>query len=148
MDTDPTTTGGAGPTGLAAGNVGTRLPAQDLDRARRWYSEKLGLEPTEERPGGLRYQIGDTYFALFTSAGAPSGEHTQMGWEVDDLDDVVEDLRSRGVEFEAELLGVPAASPVEVLSRQSGAHVAGGQAGRAGAARGRRVGVHDVTRTR
>ena len=100
MDTDPTTTGGAGPTGLAAGNVGTRLPAQDLDRARRWYSEKLGLEPTEERPGGLRYQIGDTYFALFTSAGAPSGEHTQMGWEVDDLDDVVEDLRSRGVEFE------------------------------------------------
>jgi catechol 2,3-dioxygenase-like lactoylglutathione lyase family enzyme len=30
--------------------VATRLPTQDLDRARRFYSEKLGLEPIEERP--------------------------------------------------------------------------------------------------
>jgi catechol 2,3-dioxygenase-like lactoylglutathione lyase family enzyme len=35
----------------------TRLPAQDLDRARRFYAEKLGLEPTEERPGGLLYRF-------------------------------------------------------------------------------------------
>ena len=33
----------------------TRLPAQDLDRARAFYRDKLGLEPAEERPGGLRY---------------------------------------------------------------------------------------------
>ena len=70
---------------LSNGRVATRLPAQDLERARRFYSEKLGLEPVEERPGGLLYRCGDTAFALFTSAGASSGDHTQMGWEVADI---------------------------------------------------------------
>jgi len=47
---------------------------QDLQRARRFYAEKLGLEPIEERPGGLRYQSGDGNFTLFESSGAPSGQ--------------------------------------------------------------------------
>ena len=61
-------------------NVATRLPAQDLERARKFYAEKLGLEPIEERPHGLKYQCGNGYFALFESVGVPSGNHTQMGW--------------------------------------------------------------------
>jgi catechol 2,3-dioxygenase-like lactoylglutathione lyase family enzyme len=85
---------------LARGSVATRLPAQDLGRARRFYAEKLGLEPVEERPGGLRYRMAGGEFALFQSAGAPSGEHTQMGWEVDDIDEAVRELRERGVVFE------------------------------------------------
>ncbi|MFC4858739.1 VOC family protein [Actinophytocola glycyrrhizae] len=78
----------------------TRLPAQDLDRARAFYAEKLGLTPSEERPGGLLYRCGGTRFALFTSGGRPSGEHTQMAWTVDDLEAVVAELRGRGVTFE------------------------------------------------
>jgi catechol 2,3-dioxygenase-like lactoylglutathione lyase family enzyme len=85
---------------LSDAKVATRLPAQDLERARTFYSEKLGLEPVEERPGGLLYRCGGTEFSLFESAGDPSGAHTQMGWEVDDIDAVVEGLRSRGVAFE------------------------------------------------
>ena len=85
---------------LRAGKVATRLPAQDLDRARAFYADKLGLEPTEERPGGLLYRLGATKFALFQSAGASSGTFTQMGFEVDDLDAVVGELRRRGVVFE------------------------------------------------
>ncbi|NUO45329.1 MAG: VOC family protein [Streptomyces sp.] len=85
---------------LARGRVATRLPAQDLERARRFYSEVLGLEPVDERPGGLLYRCGGTEFALFRSAGAASGTFTQMGWEVDDLDGVVARLRQRGVTFE------------------------------------------------
>jgi catechol 2,3-dioxygenase-like lactoylglutathione lyase family enzyme len=84
---------------LRAGKVATRLPAQDLERARRWYADKLDLEPVEERPGGLRYEGGGCTFALFASAGRPSGEHTQMGWQVDDLDAIVTQLRARGVEL-------------------------------------------------
>jgi catechol 2,3-dioxygenase-like lactoylglutathione lyase family enzyme len=57
----------------------TRLPAKDLGRARDWYAEKLGLEPAEERPGGLRYVVGACEFALFTSAGASDGSFAQMG---------------------------------------------------------------------
>ena len=56
------------------------------------------MEPVEERPGGLRYQAGSGEFVLFQSAGAPSGEHTQMSLEVDDLESTVAELRERGVE--------------------------------------------------
>ena len=87
-------------TGLRDGDVAARLPAQDLYRARAFYAEKLGLEPVEERPGGLRYECGSGQFALFESAGAASGSHTQMGWKVDDIDALVAELRGRGVVFE------------------------------------------------
>ena len=85
---------------LSEGRVATRLPAQDLERAKAFYAEKLGLHPVEEREGGLRYVCGGTEFALFASAGAATGGHTQMGWEVAELDSTVAELRSRGVVFE------------------------------------------------
>src|SRR5438094_218393 len=86
-------------TALACSDVATRLPAQDLNRARRWYSEKLGLDPVEERPGGLRYQCGAIYFVVFQSTGKASGESTQMAWEVDDIEAVVADFESRVGDF-------------------------------------------------
>jgi catechol 2,3-dioxygenase-like lactoylglutathione lyase family enzyme len=43
---------------LQESDVATRIPAQDLARARSFYSSKLGLEPVEERAGGLRYKCG------------------------------------------------------------------------------------------
>ncbi|MFF5011713.1 VOC family protein [Streptomyces sp. NPDC001165] len=85
---------------LARGRVATRLPAQDLDRARRFYSEVLGLEPVDERPGGLLYRCGGTDFVVFLSAGASPGTFTQMAWEVEDIEAVVSELRRRGVVFE------------------------------------------------
>jgi catechol 2,3-dioxygenase-like lactoylglutathione lyase family enzyme len=84
---------------LADGTVATRLPAQDLERARRFYAEKLGLEPVEERPGGLLYRCGGQEFALFQSTGASPGTFTQMGWTVDDLDATIADLEARGLAF-------------------------------------------------
>jgi catechol 2,3-dioxygenase-like lactoylglutathione lyase family enzyme len=81
--------------------VATRLPAQDLDRARTWYRDKLGLEPSETRDGGVLYRMGNGEFALFESAGAPSGDHTQMGFEVEDIQVTVAELKARGVEFDA-----------------------------------------------
>jgi catechol 2,3-dioxygenase-like lactoylglutathione lyase family enzyme len=85
---------------LKNGRVATRLPAQDLNRAKAFYADKLGLHPVEEREGGLRYVGTAGEFALFESAGAASGTHTQMGWEVEDIEATVADLRSRGVIFE------------------------------------------------
>lgn len=78
----------------------TKLPAQDLQRARAFYRDKLGLEPVEERVGGLRYVCGPSEFHLFSSSGAPSGKSTQMGFEVTDIQSTVADLRARGVTFE------------------------------------------------
>jgi catechol 2,3-dioxygenase-like lactoylglutathione lyase family enzyme len=85
---------------LGSANAVAKLPAQDLDRARRFYRDRLGLEPVEERDGGLRYVCGSTEFHLFLSSGAPSGLSTQLGFEVADIDNVVAELRARGVKFE------------------------------------------------
>jgi catechol 2,3-dioxygenase-like lactoylglutathione lyase family enzyme len=85
---------------LANARIAARLPCQDLDRARRWYAEKLGLEPADDRPGGLLYRFSSCEFALYESAGSSPGTFTQMAFEVDDLDAVVAEMKRRGVVFE------------------------------------------------
>jgi catechol 2,3-dioxygenase-like lactoylglutathione lyase family enzyme len=112
---------------LRNGAVATRLPAQDLERARAFYAEKLGLEPAEERPGGLRYRCARGEFALFESQGAPSGSHTQMAWEVDDLEAAVAQLRARGVIFEA--YDLPGLATVEGIAEVSGNYPSKGAVG-------------------
>ena len=89
----------AGP--LTSAHAVTKLPAQDLDRARQFYRDRLGLEPAEEREGGLRYVCGATEFHVFLSSGAASGASTQIGFEVENIDDAIADLRARGLQFEA-----------------------------------------------
>ncbi|WP_144127665.1 VOC family protein [Catellatospora sichuanensis] len=85
---------------LGGSRVSARLPAQDMARARAFYADKLGLEPVAQRPGGLLYECAAGRFALFESAGVPSGEHTQLAFEVDDIEATVRTLRERGVVFE------------------------------------------------
>jgi catechol 2,3-dioxygenase-like lactoylglutathione lyase family enzyme len=104
----------------------TKLPTQDLERARAFYRDKLGLEPVEERTGGLRYVCGSTEFHLFSSAGAPSGASTQMAFEVENLDETLVDLRARGVTFERfgmpgfEVTGDAIAAPDNYPSKGAG----------------------------
>ena len=77
------------------------IPATDLDRARRFYADRLGLTPQRELPGGLEYECaGGSRFVLTRASGAASGQHTQMGFAVDDLDSVVAALKECGVVFE------------------------------------------------
>lgn len=78
--------------------VFTTLPVTDPARARAFYAEKLGLTPTE--PNGDFYECGNgTRFVISLMAAKPAG-HTQMGFVVDDVAAVVEELRTKGVVFE------------------------------------------------
>ena len=85
---------------LRDARIGVRLPGQDLDRARAFYAERLGLEPVESRPGGLRYACGGDSFVLFQSGGRAAGDHTQMGFYVPDIEAAVAELRDRGLVFD------------------------------------------------
>ncbi len=116
---------------LNDGRVATRIPVQDLDRARSFYADKLGLEPTEERPGGLRYRCATGEFALFQSAGASPGTFTQMAWEVDDLDATVAALKERGVVFEE--YDFPALTTVDGIAEVAGNYPSKGGTGERGA---------------
>jgi predicted enzyme related to lactoylglutathione lyase len=76
------------------------LPAADLDRAKRFYDEKLGLT-SQELPDELRYECGDgSAFLVFATSISSRGGHTQAGIEVADIEATVAELRSRGVMFE------------------------------------------------
>jgi catechol 2,3-dioxygenase-like lactoylglutathione lyase family enzyme len=112
---------------LENAHVSTRLPARDLQRARAFYAEKLGLEPVEERPGGLRYRCRSGQFSLFESAGVASGTHTQMAFEVDDIESVVSELRSRGVVFEE--VDVPGLQTVDGIADVEGNYPSAGGVG-------------------
>jgi predicted enzyme related to lactoylglutathione lyase len=85
---------------LNASPIFTILPAGDRDRARAFYSEKLGLTPNVQANGDLEYETGGTRFYVTRSAGKSSGEFTQASWVVQDIDATVATLRSRGVTFE------------------------------------------------
>lgn len=53
------------------------LPAQDYDRAVRFYKERLEMTPGEEGPDGATFNCGEgTAILVFPSSGAPSGDHT------------------------------------------------------------------------
>ncbi len=77
------------------------LPAADIDRARAWYSEKLGLEPNETGPGGeLRYEAGGVGFGVYPSMFAGTNQATAAFFAVSDFDTAFAELKSRGVVFE------------------------------------------------
>jgi catechol 2,3-dioxygenase-like lactoylglutathione lyase family enzyme len=98
------------------------LPASDLQRARGWYEEKLGLSPAEESPEELRYESGGARFVVFKSSGAASGHHTQLGWQVQDLDSLVTELGERGVRFEEyDLPGFKTENGIATLGEERGA---------------------------
>jgi catechol 2,3-dioxygenase-like lactoylglutathione lyase family enzyme len=77
-----------------------KLPAQDTERARRFYEEKLELRPFGERNHHLYYEVGNVRFVVFPSRGTPSGTHDQLGFVVDDLEGAMAELRSKGIAFE------------------------------------------------
>jgi catechol 2,3-dioxygenase-like lactoylglutathione lyase family enzyme len=78
------------------------LPAKDINRARDFYRDKLGLEPDQViGEENLIYRCGKgTGFLLYQTDNAGSAKNTQLSWVCPDFDREVEDLRSRGVVFE------------------------------------------------
>jgi catechol 2,3-dioxygenase-like lactoylglutathione lyase family enzyme len=78
------------------------IPATDLDRAKRWYQEKLGLTPVREIPGaGAVYKTGEgTGFLLYPTPNAGKAPNTLMSFGANDIVADVAALKKRGVVFE------------------------------------------------
>lgn len=81
--------------------VTANVPASDLDRARRFYADVLGLTPASENPGALVFTTnGGTTFSLYETAYAGQAGHTIAQWHVANVADEVSELKARGLEFE------------------------------------------------
>lgn len=77
------------------------LPAKDINRAKDFYRDKLGLEPSDTMEDGLLYRGSDgTGFLVYETENAGTARNTQMGWVTDNLEREMEELRAKGVTFE------------------------------------------------
>jgi catechol 2,3-dioxygenase-like lactoylglutathione lyase family enzyme len=77
------------------------LPAKDINRAKDFYRDKLGLEPSDTMEDGLLYRGSDgTGFLIYETENAGTAKNTQMGWVTDNLEREMEELRAKGVTFE------------------------------------------------
>ena len=77
------------------------LPAKDLERARSFYVDRLGLTVQSEDEAGIHFVVGGSRFRLFSSSGSSDGSHTQLALIVQDIAAQVDALHARGVSFEA-----------------------------------------------
>ena len=81
--------------------VTANIPATDLARARLFYADTLGLTPAGENPGGLIYTTaGGTTFFLYETEYAGQAGHTIAQWHVADVRAEVDELTSKGLQFE------------------------------------------------
>jgi predicted enzyme related to lactoylglutathione lyase len=82
--------------------VEANIPAGDIERAKAFYADKLGLTPSGELvPGYLRYETaGGTSFNIYQTEYAGRAGHTIAQIHVTDVEKEVADLKSKGVTFE------------------------------------------------
>ena len=77
------------------------LPCSDLERAKSFYADKLGLTPAESSRRVLSMRDATVPGSCcFPVAATHPGSHSQMGFIVADADAEVRDLKQRGVQFE------------------------------------------------
>ncbi|MFD5322842.1 VOC family protein [Streptomyces sp. NPDC127092] len=85
---------------LADSPIAAIIPCNDLDRAKRFYTETLGLTVTKESPEDTRVESGGTMFGLYETPYGGQAQHTLASFKVDDLDAAMSELREKGVTFE------------------------------------------------
>ncbi len=88
---------------LTGAQVMAIVPTTDLERARAFYGEKLGLvEAGVPTPGPqVLYRCGgSTLLEVYERPTAGDAQHTLASWQVRDLKAAVDQLRDRGVRFE------------------------------------------------
>jgi catechol 2,3-dioxygenase-like lactoylglutathione lyase family enzyme len=86
---------------LGTRNAVANLAVSDLDRAKDFYTGKLGLKHvSSEGEEALLLKSGDSSVTVYRSDYAGTNEATAVSWEVDDIDAEVRALRDKGVTFE------------------------------------------------
>jgi catechol 2,3-dioxygenase-like lactoylglutathione lyase family enzyme len=75
---------------------------KDIEAARRFYEDKLGLKPADaEGHGVVTYKTGGSSLLVYESEFARTNKATTVTWSVGgDFDDIMQTLQSKGVSFE------------------------------------------------
>jgi catechol 2,3-dioxygenase-like lactoylglutathione lyase family enzyme len=82
-------------------DVAATLAVADMDAARSFYEGTLGLEPVMEVLDSVVYAAGKSRLFVYRSDFAGTNKATAATWAVgDELESIVQDLRTKGVAFE------------------------------------------------
>jgi predicted enzyme related to lactoylglutathione lyase len=87
------------------------VPVTDINRARSFYEEVLGLKASDEMMQGrwIEYDVGDDTLAIanVSDTWTPSDQGTGAAFEVEDFDDAIKRLKDRQVPFAGEPFETP-----------------------------------------
>jgi len=108
---------------LGSASVMTMLPVVEMDRARSFYEQKLGLRSLgSNAQGNFLYSCPGATIALYQRAAPTKADHTILSWEVADIGAVVTGLIAKGVRFEEyDLPGLKTVDKVCVLGAEKAA---------------------------
>ena len=84
---------------LADAMLVTTVAVADLDRARRFFGEQVGLPLLDETPFAIRFGAGKGS-QMSVRRGQPNVGQTVAHFEVEDIEGVIRGLTSRGISFE------------------------------------------------
>jgi catechol 2,3-dioxygenase-like lactoylglutathione lyase family enzyme len=77
------------------------IAVKDLDRARQFYEDTLGLKTKDEWGGeGMTMESGDTLINVYKSEFAGTNKATALTFQVDDAEKEVGELKEKGIFFE------------------------------------------------
>lgn len=105
----------------------TLYPVADMARARRFYEETLDLRLTRREAREfewVEYDLDGGTFALtnLTEGGAPSADAGgSIAFEVQNVDETVEQLRAKGVRVKLEPLSTPVCRLAVILDSEGNA---------------------------
>jgi len=81
--------------------VAATLPAVDISRARKFYTELLGLKVTkEDESPGFMVEAGNKTMLYIYERGATKADNTAASFYVKDVEKEVNELKEKGVKFE------------------------------------------------
>ena len=94
------------------------IAVKDMEAAKKFYEETLGLVKSGDDPGGILYKSGNSNVFVYQSEFGGSNKATAVSWGVgEDVESIISGLKAKGVVFEhyAELPGVTLQGDIHVM---------------------------------
>ena len=86
---------------LGEANATPMIPVNDIDRARRFYEETLGLSSQDVGVDDVfMLKSGGTDLSVYKSEFAGTNKATLLTFDVDDIEAEVRELKDKGISFE------------------------------------------------
>lgn len=85
---------------LTDSTVFATIAVRNMQLAKEFYGQKLGLRQVDENPGGVMYESGTGKLYVYASQTAGTNLATCAAWDVEDVAATASELEAKGVVFE------------------------------------------------